>query len=107
MKQFLLAIVLFLTSGFALADTMVAKSPDGSVTVTLMQEPCSDKVSGQMLLDNGLDEGFKAVVVYKGKVLNACWTVDDVRAPGEVLIADESGDAGMLPQTAFKLEHQI
>lgn len=89
---------------FVKADVMVAQSPDGNVKVVLMQEPCTDKVSKQIFEDQGLTADFKAVVVVKGKNFEACWTVNEDVAPGVVLIADESGDAGMLPQEVFHKE---
>jgi hypothetical protein len=81
---------------------MRAQNEDGTITITLMQEPCGNKVAQQLFEDAGLPDSFKAVIVIKDKQLNGCWSVDDDRAPGEVLIADENGEAGMIPQTAFK-----
>jgi hypothetical protein len=98
-KKFLLGLLLALATISAQADWAFAK--DELAIVARKDVPCSERLLKLVKLAEppaGL-KWQKAEVTFEGKLYDACW------APYQsmVLIVDESGEGGAIPQSLFKL----
>lgn len=101
MKKLLAALALCLASVYALAEipaALVAESPDKSTRITIFTSPCEGAVVA-LIPAQYLPKMQKATVVFKGKTLEACWTL---LPTGTVGIIDEEGDQGEISVSLFK-----
>ena len=71
----------------------------GKNEVRIQTETCKDKKVLSYVKDDYHPHFKKARVIWEGKEYSACWMV---LPSGEVLILDEAGDHGTLPQSSFK-----
>lgn len=106
MKQEFRIAILLTVLGLLIvwAHPVQAKPPtvvyqDKNMTVTLVTDAClNPRVLARI---HPKEHGFfqAGTVNWKGEVFGLCWTV---LQDGNVLIVDETGDAGVLPMTGFK-----
>lgn len=83
--------------GQALADAVFVGQ---DVQVTVYHKPCTGRVADIVAALKVPKELVfqKAKVVYQGQTLEACW----VTTQGQVLIIDETGDGGAIPEQLFQ-----
>lgn len=93
MKQLLTLVLAGALCGPALAEDMVAKS--GSDYIRLTEAPCLGEYVPEA--DRGSFRAAYAQV--DGESFKACWSM---RAGGQVIIAYEDGDWGLVPSHEFK-----
>lgn len=78
------------TAGAASTSSMA----QGDLRVTVTAEPC------ELVADKRFH---KAMVVWKGDNLKACWADLDAE---NILVVDETGDAGAVPKRLFKPDQE-
>lgn len=87
-------------------EVMIAKDSAGN-SMTLHNSPCVDgKVLALIVaqVHPKYQTQFRAgVMIYQGKVHQACWLADS----GLVYVIDDSGDLSSMPQEAFKRAHGV
>lgn len=80
---------------------MVAESPDKSVKVTLIDEPCTGKAADLLgVVPEGIN---KATVVSNGVTFDACWKA----TPEGVAILIEDGSQGLIGYEHFVKAEEI
>lgn len=101
----LLAVILALFSAGAVAGTPPewrAKNVGGKFgfNVTLNQTPCTSTAGALSTLTEEQREAFlDADIEFEGKAYSGCWK--EVDGAPAVVIIDETGGSGMLPQHIF------
>lgn len=78
--------------------SLVYDSPD--VTVRLFRDGCD---TAKVALPAHMVGARRAAVTWQGKPFVACWSL----LGADVLIVDETGDAGTLPVVGFKPEESL
>ena len=68
----------------------------GDVMARLHDTPCVDAKMQDVLRDPSLFHA--ADIVWQGKSFSACW----VQMESQIIVVDETGDAGVLPQEGFR-----
>jgi hypothetical protein len=97
--KFGLIATFLVTSAIAAPKMMVSEQPN--LTVRLFPQPCvSEKVLPYTSAVAPGKDFYAGSVTFKGKDYVSCWSVLD---ESHVLIVDESGDAGSVPFTSFRL----
>jgi len=69
-------------------------------TVILRPEPCTDKKTLSIIEEQYRPMFRAADVIWRGKSLKGCWMA--LPEKGVVIMADETGDHGALPMSAFR-----
>lgn len=105
----LLAFLLLLLAGPALADSYVARSVDGTLQVRLLDAPCEQTLF-RFMLGTAVPDGTPKVaeVTYGGQKIAACWVLHE--DPGEenhVDLADEGGNLVSIPLNVFQKEPRV
>lgn len=78
---------------------MVAESPDKTVKITLVDEPCTGKVADLIGSVGPVSPNVKkATVMANGKTMEACW----MASPDGVAILSEDGQEGVVGYEHFK-----
>ena len=68
----------------------------GEVVARLHDTPCVHNKMQEILREPGRFQA--ADIVWQGKPYNACWVLMD----NQIIVVDETGDAGVLPQQGFR-----
>ena len=92
-----LAIALLAVAMPAFSQQLVFKGEN--VTVRLLEAPCPKPVV-DLIQEQHQAKFRQAEVVFQGKGYRACWTLVN----WNVIVIDETGDAGEIPAAAFKEE---
>lgn len=99
MKLLIGAVLLLLTFPTYAEPRVVAKGPN--LVITLDTDLCEAPEVLARIKEEHHGNFRKADVLFQGKPLKACWTIDTA-LPGMVILVDETGDSGQLPMAAFK-----
>lgn len=83
---------IIVAAAIGLANVMVFETED--MSVSLYNEACTMEMVPEQLLP----QFKKAIVVFEGKPLKACYTIQGK----DVVVIDEEGDGGIIPVKNFK-----
>lgn len=72
---------------------------DGGVVVTLYDTPCSNEKVLAMLKPEFRSQFQQGQAVFPNRTIELCWNAS--LQPGAIVIADEEGDVGAVPLSAF------
>lgn len=105
MMKFLMGLMTFLVAAAMLALPVPAHAASlvyqaEGITIVLKKEPCTDEKTLSIIEEPYRANFFAADITYKGKPLKGCWM--PVPQSFEVLMADETGDHGAIPMSAFQ-----
>lgn len=93
----LLAVILTL---FAFNASAALVYSDQNMTIVLTKEPCTNAKVLSLIEEPYRANFFAADMTYRGKPLGACWM--PMPQQFQILMADETGDYGAVPMSAFK-----
>lgn len=93
-----------ISAALLMAAMGVAASPvwrSETTTVELFDRPCADSsMVARLTLQPPTNKVSSAIVVYKGRILSACWTTHPDRK--HVIVLDAEGDIGTLEIREFE-----
>ena len=107
MKKFIAVLAFTGLLGVAHAGTpsvYVAKSPDGTMVVTITSKPCVSSKILKLVEPSWRSKMQAASVIYNSRELDACWAA---LSDGNVGIIDEDGDQGTISPSEFKPAEDI
>lgn len=91
-------IVLLALAASAHADPVWRST---QTTLRLTMEPCREaKIEEKITLKAPSPPVLRAVITYRGRVIEACWTMD--AESKSVVVMDVEGDIGLVPMKDFK-----
>jgi hypothetical protein len=101
MKQLLLSLMLLASCTPAPAESLVARTP--STTLTLTDKPCGEGVK-ENLREEFRDQFKAAALVLHGKHYTGCWILHE---DDKVFVLMENGEAFFSPIRAFKVDQGV